>query len=186
MPWPGDASTPREPRPPRLPPRLRAVAEVVPAGSVVADVGTDHALLPAYLVASGRCPRAIAVDARPGPLAAARRTLARYGVADRVDVRQGDGLQALVPGEADVLVIAGLGGETIAQILARRPEVARRARRLVLQPVRGRDALVRYLAQQGWTVVEREVPEGRRRYPLLVVEPGGCGPGSVREGAPCG
>lgn len=152
----------------------------------MADVGTDHVLLPAYLVASGRCPRAIAVYLRPGPLAAARRNLQRYGVAARVELRQGDGLAVLLPGEAAVVVIAGLGGQTIAQILARHPQVARRARRLVLQPVRSRPALDRYLAGQGWAVFEREVAQGRKRYPLLVVDPGGCAPGTVGEELPCG
>lgn len=174
------------PAPPRLSPRLRALAEAVPPGAVVADVGADHALLPAFLVRTGRCPRAIAIDARPGPLAGALRTLRRYGVQGRVELRQGDGLEPLRPGEADVVVIAGLGGETIAGIIAGRPEVAGTVRRWVLQPVRGREALRRYLAGQGWRVVEGEVAEGRRRYAVMVAEPGGRPPDAAREGAGCG
>lgn len=167
---------------PRLSARLRALAEAVPAGARVADVGTDHALLPAYLVLTGRCPRAVAVELRPGPLMAARRTLARLGVGDRVELRRGDGLRPLRPGEVDTVVIAGLGGETIAAIMAACPEVARTVSLWVLQPARGADALRRYLRASGFDVREREVADGRRRHMLLMAEratPAGADEGEV-------
>lgn len=162
------------PSPPKLPPRLRAVADAVPAGSVAADVGTDHALLPAYLVASGRCPRAIAIEARPGPLAAARRTLQALGLEGRVDLRQGDGLAPLAPGEADVVILAGLGGETIAAIVAASPEVAATVRRWVLQPMRGEGALRAFLDRAGLRRIEEvRVTDRGRAYVVMVAEPEG-------------
>lgn len=162
-----------EPRLPRLSPRLRAVAAAVPPGAVVADIGTDHALLPAYLTASGRCPRAIAVERRPGPLAAAARTLTALGLEGRVELRRGDGLHALAPGEVDAVVLAGLGGQTIAAIISARPDVAVTVRRWVLQPMRGEAALRAWLRQAGWQVVEQGTVSSRGRiYPIIVAEPG--------------
>jgi hypothetical protein len=119
----------------RISARLR-VAAFIPEGSVAADIGTDHALLAAHLVATGRSPRVIATDANASPLAVARRALERWPAAAAVELRLGHGLRVLRPGEADVLELAGLGGDTIADLLGDRPEVAAAARRLVLQPAR--------------------------------------------------
>ena len=78
-----------------LTPRLRAIAQQVPQGSVLADVGTDHALLPAWLLLEGRIPSAIASDLREGPLSRAKETVEQHGVADRVSLRLCDGLSGI-------------------------------------------------------------------------------------------
>lgn len=99
--------------------RLRALAALVPPGVALADIGTDHGLLPLALLREGRIRSAIGVDLRPGPLQGARARAAAWGLAEdpRLQLRLGDGLRALRPGEADAVVLAGMGGERILQLL---------------------------------------------------------------------
>ena len=101
----------------QLTPRLRAVANMVPAGARLADVGTDHAYLPACLLQEGVLQRAVVSDLRRGPLDRARATAERYSLTERMDFRLCDGLSGIDPDEVDAIVIAGMGGETIAAIL---------------------------------------------------------------------
>ena len=98
-----------------LSPRLRSVAELVPQGAGFADVGTDHAYLPVWLLQRGVIRRAVASDLRRGPLERARLTAEKYGLTDRMDFRLCDGLSGIRPEEADTVAIAGMGGETVEQ-----------------------------------------------------------------------
>lgn len=160
----------------RLSPRLRRVAGLIPDGLSVADIGTDHALLPAYLALRGRNRRVVATDANASPLAVAGRTLERWGLCQAVELRLGDGLHVLRPGEADVLVLAGMGGDTITGILGARPEVAAAARLLVLQPMRSAHHLRRWLGDRGYAPLDEDiVRDGRRLFELLVAVPPGGG-----------
>ncbi|MEO8084114.1 MAG: class I SAM-dependent methyltransferase [Ardenticatenales bacterium] len=162
------------PAPPPLSPRLARIASFVPDGARLADIGTDHALLPAHLVAAGRVPSAIAVDVRPGAVAQARRTIERCGVADRVAVRLGDGLQALAAGECDCVVVAGLGGPTIARILdAGFRDGAGSASRLVLGPQSAACRVRWWLRRNGWALLDEAfVEDGGIGYSILVAERG--------------
>lgn len=150
---------------------------MVPPGRVAADIGTDHALLPIHLVREGICPRAVAVEKAPGPLAAARQAVAASGLAERIAVRAGDGLAPLAPGEAEVLVLAGMGGQTMAGILAGRPEVTGAAERLILQPLDSPAAIRRWLADHGWIPVDEQlVADAGRVYQVFAAERGAARP----------
>lgn len=145
----------------------------MPPGGVVADIGTDHGLLPAYLLVTGRSPRAIATDIRPGPLAQARATVSQFGLQDQVDLRLGDGLAPLRPGEAGVIVISGMGGRRMAGILAARPEVSLAARRLVLQPNTEAADLRRWLVEHGFQLLEEELArEGEKIAEVMAAAAG--------------
>lgn len=153
--------------------RLAALAAHVPAGCTVADIGTDHAYLPVYLVEAGISQKVIATDINPGPLAAAARTVGERRLQDRIVLRRGDGLQPLVPGEAEVLVLAGMGGNTIREILAAAPAVLQYARRLVLQPMADAGDLRVWLAGNGWRIDgEQLVREDSRLYQIIAAAPG--------------
>lgn len=150
--------------------RLSAVAARIRQGARVADIGTDHALLPVWLLQSGRCPSAVASDIGEGPAAAARRTVAGAGLETTISVRVGDGLSPVLPDEVDDVVIAGMGGETIAEILAAAPWVADARYRLVLQPMSKPERLRTFLAENGFSIQEEDVAaEGERLYTVMTV-----------------
>lgn len=153
--------------------RLQVVAEFVPRGGVAADIGTDHAYLPVWLVQEGRCPKAFACDIGEGPLEKARETIARYGCGEKVFPLLGDGLALLRPEEVDTIVIAGMGGDAIAGILQRAPWC--REKTLVLQPMTAADRLRRYLWSAGFAVAkERAVEDGGKLYTALLALYTGC------------
>lgn len=157
----------------RLGPRLAAIAELVLPGLPVADIGTDHGRLPTALVLDGVVPSAIACDRGALPLARARLTITAAGAEDRVQLRQGEGLAPLRPGEAATAVIAGMGGPTMLAILAADGERTRALRRVVLQANFGVEAVRHGLAGLGLALIdERLVSERGRFYAILVAEPG--------------
>ena len=150
--------------------RLAAcAAQVTPAG-VVCDVGTDHAYLPAELLQSGRCTRAVATDIHAGPLEAARRTLTEAGVLEQAELFLCDGLEQVQPTGITDVVIAGMGGETIVHILENCPW--RRQVHLILQPMTKIPDLRLWLAQQGFGRSEQVVQEGKKFYVILSVVAG--------------
>ena len=156
-----------------LTPRLRMVAELVPPGSRLADIGTDHAYLPVALLREGRIPSAIAADLRPGPLARARETVARAELEGRVAFRLCDGLTGVCPEEVDAVAIAGMGGETIAAILAAAPWLRERAVALVLQPMSSMPDLRRWLWEHGYRILEERLcREGDTLYTAFSVRAG--------------
>ena len=154
-----------------LTPRLRAIAEQVPRGAKLADIGTDHGYLPVWLILNGIVETAIASDLREGPLDRARQTAARYGAAERISFRLCGGLDGIARSEADLIAIAGMGGDTIAQILAAAPWT--RDKTLLLQPMTALPALRRWLGQNGYCIrAERIAREGQRLYSIWTVEGG--------------
>lgn len=139
-----------KPRPPRLDARLAAAAAFVRPGHAAADIGCDHGKLSAYLAGSGRCPLVFACDLRPGPLQKARETCAPWG--ERIVLRLGSGLAVLRPDEADDIVIAGMGAETIMEILDAAPWVFDARYNLVLVPATKHSLLRRWLARRGFAL----------------------------------
>lgn len=150
--------------------RLQAVADYVTPGSRLADIGSDHALLPASLLLGGRCPRAIAGELNLGPMQAAQRQAAAAGLTDRLDVRQGDGLEVLEPGEADTVTISGMGGALIRSILEKGKADGKldSVRELVLQPNIGEDAVRSWLLEEQWYLDgETILEEDGKTYEIL-------------------
>lgn len=155
-----------------LTPRLRTAADMVRPGSRLADIGTDHAYLPVHLLLDKTVDFAIAADLREGPLARARETAARYGVSEQISFRLCDGLTGISPGEADTVVIAGMGGETIAAILDA-AEWTKQDVSLLLQPMTSFPDLRAWLQQHGYSIEqERIAREGERLYTILAVKGG--------------
>ena len=133
---------------PHLDARLSAAAAFVRPGSVAADIGCDHGKLSAWLAGSGRCPLVFACDLRPDPLAKARRACAYLG--DKVCFRLGAGLSVVNPGEVQDIVIAGMGAQTIIEILEAAPWVFDPAYNLVLVPATKHSLVRRWLARRGF------------------------------------
>ena len=148
-----------------LQPRLQAIADWVPPGIRLADIGTDHGYLPVWLLQEGRILSAIAADIGEKPLLHAGASAERYGV--RLDLRRCDGLSGILPEETDVIVIAGMGGETIGHILGEAPWT-REGKLLLLQPMSKPDWLRLWLANHGYRIDrERLVMDKGVIYPIL-------------------
>ena len=149
----------------KLTPRLAVICDMV-VGVVCADIGTDHALLPCALVQSGRVSHAYATDINPGPLARAQETIAACGLSGKVETLLCDGIPPAVAAACGTVIVAGLGGETIAEILARasiRPHT-----QLLLQPMTRAPQLRAWLCGSGYTILrERLAAEPDRIYTVL-------------------
>jgi len=157
----------------RLKDRLAAVARYVPGGAKVADIGTDHAYLPVHLVESGICNKVVATDISAGPLAAAARTVNEYKLGEKIELRRGNGLEALASGEVDVITITGMGGNAIKSMLDASPEVLAEVKRLILQPMGDEGELRVWLAGHGWKIADEVlVEEDGKLYAVVVAEPG--------------
>ncbi|MGB9921076.1 MAG: tRNA (adenine(22)-N(1))-methyltransferase [Moorellales bacterium] len=159
-------------RPPvtALPPRLVAVAGFVPPGERVADIGCGDGRLAAYLAVVRKC-RVIATEASLAGFGLARQRLEPY--ADRIEVRWGRGLAPLRPGEVEVVIVAGMGGITIADILETSPR-GRHPRYFVLQPMARTAYLRQWLARAGWRLLDEELVEDRGRfYEIILTAPTG-------------
>lgn len=140
-----------------LSPRLLAVGAMVEPGSVLADVGTDHGYLPIRLLEEGRISSAIAMDVRKGPLNRARAHVEARGLSDQVEVRLSNGFSALLPGEADAAVLAGMGGPLIIRILEEGREVVGSLKYLVLSPQSEIPGVRRYLLENGYGIPEEDL-----------------------------
>jgi tRNA (adenine22-N1)-methyltransferase len=153
----------------KLSKRLATIAELVPDGSALADIGTDHALLPVYLVQQGRIRKAVAGELNLGPYEAALRQVRKAGLESSVSVRRGDGLRVLAPGEADAITIAGMGGGLIVNILDQDEKgVLAHVRTLILQPNVAEDAVRRWLLEHDYVLdKERIVEEDGIAYVIL-------------------
>ncbi len=156
-----------------LTPRLRRIADSIRGYETMADIGSDHAYLPIYLVKSGLIKKAVATDVNMGPVEISRKRLANHRAADRVEVRHGDGLAVLMPGEAEVIVIAGMGGILIKEILEKEREKAGSARLLILQPMRDSELLRAWLLSNGFEIIDEElVKEAEKIYEIIWAKPG--------------
>ena len=153
--------------------RLKAIANQIGPYQSMADIGTDHAFLPVWLIQSGKIMAAVAGDVQTGPLEAAKRTVREAAIENKVAVRLGDGLRVVSPGEVEVAVIAGMGGSTISRILQSSPEVVKNLRRIVCQPMTGAASLREWLLTNGWIIVAEDlVQEDDRLYEIIVAEQG--------------
>lgn len=156
-----------------LPKRLAALAAFIPHGSIAADIGTDHAYLPVFLVEQGICRLVIATDLREGPYRSAEHKIKEHALEERICLRMGDGLKPLKQGEVEVVVLAGMGGNTIREILSKSPETLAGIKRLVLQPMTDAGDLRTWLAANGWKFADEELVEDEGRlYVIIAAEQG--------------
>lgn len=155
----------------KLPPRLAFLASLVPKGAKVADVGTDHGLLPVWLLENGIAASAVATDIRPGPLSHAENLRRERGLSGMRCILC-DGLQEIEPSEADTVIIAGMGGENIAGILRRAPWT-RSETLLLLQPMSKPEELRKALEEMQIRIIgEHLVEDTGRIYPVLMAAGG--------------
>ena len=156
---------------PKLPPRLMKIAGYIDSGAAVADVGTDHGLLPAYLAQNGSARSVTATDISAGSLRSALRAAEKYGVADKITFFVADGLAGVSDDEIDTIVAAGVGGETIIHILESAPWTRKPGTKLILQPQTKIDKLCLWLRENGYAVRDVALTRDKgRTYSIVLAE----------------
>lgn len=158
----------------KLSKRLEMVASFVPTGAVVADIGSDHAYLPCYLVHKGLITRAIAGEVVKGPYESAVRQVRTEGLANHITVRMADGLAAVEEGDhVDTITIAGMGGPLIVSILEKHPEALKSVTRLILQPNIHAKVIREWALANGWAILDEVIlEEDEKIYEVLVLQRG--------------
>lgn len=153
--------------------RLSRVANYVPQGAVVADIGSDHAYLPCFLVAEGLAEKAIAGEVVKGPFESAKKQVRQEGLEKRIAVRLASGLAAIEKEDAVTAVtIAGMGGPLIASILEQDKALLEGVQRLILQPNVHAKAIREWAAANGWRIIDEEIlEENSKIYEIIVLEP---------------
>ena len=150
--------------------RMQSVADMIQPCDAVGDIGCDHAFVSIYLVEQRRAKRVIASDVRRGPNAIAKRNIEAMNLSDQIEIRMGDGLDTIVPGEVNAVVLAGMGGMLMIDILERGEEVVTRCDQLVLQPQSDIEKVRRYLAEKGYHLADEQMLiDAGKYYNLLDV-----------------
>ncbi|MGX6980071.1 tRNA (adenine(22)-N(1))-methyltransferase [Vagococcus elongatus] len=156
----------------KLSARLQAIADLVPKNARLADIGSDHGYLPAWLVLNKKIPFAVAGEVVEGPYASARSLVASSNLQDKIDVRLGDGLEVITASDnIDVITIAGMGGSLIREILQRGQDTEQLTGQetLILQPNVGEYTLRRWLAKAGYGIIHEEIlKEDDKIYEIIV------------------
>lgn len=139
----------------------------------MADIGTDHGYLPVYLVENALVSRAIASDTNAQPLKKATNIISQQQLEKQIETRLGSGLSVLKPGEVEAVVMAGMGGLLICDLLEAQSDVARETQKLVLQPMNNQAVLRKYLEVAGFRIIREELAQEENRvYQVIVAEPG--------------
>ena len=146
--------------------RMTCIAECVPYGAVLADIGTDHGKLPVYLVKTGKINRAVAADINEMPLQKAVNNINKYGLQNSIDTFLTDGLHGIERFSPDCVVIAGMGGELIAQILDE-STLANDGIKYILQPMTKEDVLSKYLCGNGYTITDEHIVNEGKLYRII-------------------
>lgn len=134
-------------------------------GKVAADIGTDHAYLPAWLVLKGVCPKALACDLRKGPLDNAKKTVEHYGIADRITLRLSDGFDEIEPFEADDFIMCGMGGTLMAELVSRAYWLKDPEKLLILQPQSHAEDIRDFLIRNGFEILKEDAcTDGGKLY----------------------
>ena len=158
----------------RLSGRLLAVASFVEQDAVVADIGSDHAYLPSFLIKKGIVQRAIAGEVAKGPFESATRNVMREGIEQSITVRLANGLFAIEESDGvDTVTIAGMGGSLIASILENGKERLHKVKRIIAQPNIHAKAIREWAVLNDWKLVDEQIlKEDNKIYEILVIEKG--------------
>ncbi len=150
--------------------RLQVIASFVTPGNRTADIGCDHGFVPIYLVKKTISPKAIAMDIGKGPLQRAARHIQEYGLEDQIETRLSNGMEQLKVGEVDTVILSGIGGPLMIQILEAGKEIVRSLKELVLSPQSEIEQVRRYLVEHLLLIKEEKmVLEDGKYYVVMHV-----------------
>lgn len=148
--------------------RLLTVSDSVIRGEAAADIGADHGLLALFLLEKGIVPWVIASEVKEGPFERLRQAVEKSTFYERIELRLGNGLEVLQPGEVATVIVAGMGGDNIAEILSRKWSHSASYRKFIFQPMSKTEVLRRELSQQGWPILEEKLLEEQQRIYLIL------------------
>jgi Predicted SAM-dependent methyltransferase len=150
--------------------RLKQIASFVRHGKIAADIGTDHAYLPVWLIQNGVCDKIIAGDINDGPCRLAAENVRLYGLADKIEIIQTDGLNSIDKYQPDDIIIAGMGGELIWDIVSASQYIMNDNIRLILQPMTKSPLLRKFLLDNGFHIIDETLAvDDRRLYEIMYV-----------------
>lgn len=149
--------------------RLETISRYVPEGAKVADIGTDHAYLPIYLIKSGIADQVLAMDVNKGPLEKAEQNIKKYLVGDKIKTRLSNGLAKLGDKEADTVIVAGMGGMLVASILQAGQNQLKGVNRLILQPQSDYEEVRKTLHALGWKIIDEDMLNENNKYYFIMV-----------------
>lgn len=151
--------------------RMLMAAKMVRSGNVVADIGTDHAYLPAYLILNGISPKALACDVRKGPLENAKKTVETYGIQDKITLRLSDGFDEIEPFEAQDFIMCGMGGTLMEQLVSRAYWLKDSSKRIIVQPQSHAEDIRRFFVENGFEILfEDACTDGGKLYCAMAAE----------------
>ncbi|MDU2146384.1 MAG: class I SAM-dependent methyltransferase [Paeniclostridium sordellii] len=152
----------------KLTDRLLKIANLVGENKKIADIGTDHGYIPVYLLNNNKINYAILADVNKGPLENARKEVKNNKLENKVDLRLGSGLEVLKINEVDEIIIAGMGGILISELLNVKKDVSQSVEKLILQPMQAQSELRKYLYNNGYEIInEVLVKEDFRIYEII-------------------
>lgn len=147
--------------------RLETVAKMVTKGYIVADIGTDHGYVPIYLIKHHISPKVYAMDINAGPLRIAKANIENEGFEEQITLVQADGMEALKDGQADSVVISGIGGELIVQIL-KKSKVNDTVKEFILSPHKNADVLRKYLNDHHYEISKEVMLEDGGKFYTII------------------
>jgi tRNA (adenine22-N1)-methyltransferase len=148
----------------KLSQRLQAIANLVPNNSIVADIGTDHGYIPAYLIQNNISKKIIGTDISKGSLEKIIDYIKELGIEHKVDTRLGDGLEVIRPYEIDTVIIAGMGGLLIRDILEKDKKVSDSIVDFILQPMVASKELRQYLIENKFEIIKEDLVKEENKY----------------------
>ena len=148
--------------------RLECIKSMVDKCRTAADIGTDHGYVAEMLLKEGICEKVIATDLNEGPLNRAMEHLTSAKLKDKCDFRLGSGLTVLGEGEADAIIIAGMGGDLISEVIETSKDVAMKARQLILRPMTAVDNLRRYLTENGFKIIDENIVREYHHFYFII------------------
>lgn len=144
--------------------RMQMVADMVTKGNILADIGCDHGFVSIYLLEKGICPKVIAMDVNEGPLLRAEEHVKQRNLTEDIDIRLSDGMEKLTLGEADSILVAGMGGRLVIKILTDYPEKTKSLKEIILQPQSEIHLVRKFLTESGFHILEENMTKDNGKY----------------------
>lgn len=153
----------------KLTSRLLEIANLVDTGSSIADIGTDHGYIPAYLMKNKKIKFAILSDVNKGPLENAKKEFTLQNINENIEFRLGSGFEVLEINEVEIAIVAGMGGILISEIIEAHQDIAKSFKKIIFQPMQAPEKLRKYLFENGYNIIsEKLVKEDFRIYEIIV------------------